>query len=174
MKASAKPGGQPKAAQGTAAARGPVQDAAGAGQPEVKTAREQAVESWDALIDTLAEQPAAPTPEQAQRVKESLHKLDKEDQLDGVQNALNLLPDEQFAVLYPVLFDKTENPEILDAIFSDALNRDEELKVPLMKELYKDKTHPMYTEAARILDATGELDEMNGQNDSGSTAAQTP
>jgi len=39
------------------------------------------------------------------------------------------------------------------------LNHDEDIKVPMMKEIYKDKEHPMYVEAARILDATGELDE---------------
>ena len=33
----------------------------------------------------------------------------------------------------------------------------------MMKEIYKDKEHPMFVEAARILDATGELDEMNGE-----------
>ncbi|OQC25043.1 MAG: hypothetical protein BWX70_02533 [Verrucomicrobia bacterium ADurb.Bin070] len=33
----------------------------------------------------------------------------------------------------------------------------------MMKEIYKDKTHPMYVEAARILDATGELDEESGE-----------
>ena len=81
--------------------------------------------------------------------------------MDAVQTALNLIPDEQFALMYPILFDKTENADVLDEIFSDALNRDEDIKVPMMKELYKDKEHPMYVESARILDATGELDEMN-------------
>jgi hypothetical protein len=66
--------------------------------------------------------------------------------------ALNLIPDEQFFVLYPILYDKGEPEEVLDAIFSDALNRDEEIKIPLMKELRKDKTHPMFFESARILD----------------------
>ena len=37
-----------------------------------------------------------------------------------------------------------------------------DIKVPMMKEIYKDKEHPMYVEAARILDATGELDEESG------------
>jgi len=43
------------------------------------------------------------------------------------------LPDEQFPALYGLLFDKTQDFEVLDEIFSDALNRPEEIKVPLMK-----------------------------------------
>ena len=78
--------------------------------------------------------------------------------MDGIHRSLNLFPDEQFPSLYAILYDKTENPEVLDAIFSDALNRPEELKNPLMKELVKDNEHPCFFESARILDVIGELD----------------
>ena len=133
--------------------------------PAQAAAEEKRVEAWESLIDSVSEQTSPPTQEQAEQIKKALHKLNKEDQMDGIQGALNLLPDEQFALLYPILFDKTEDPEILDAIFSDALNRDDEIKIPIMKELYKDKTHPMYVESARILDATGELDEPTGEDE---------
>jgi len=122
-------------------------------------AAEKAVESWENLIDKLSELTDAPTQERMVSVKEAFDTLDKNDQVDAINTALNLLPDEQFTSLYGILLDKTENEEVLDAIFSDALNRPEEIKVPLMKELAKDKTHPMYFESARILDATGESDE---------------
>lgn len=128
---------------------------------ERSAAREKAVEAWENFVDEVAERTIKPTAEQALQFKEAFHKLDKADQMDAVQTALNLIPDEQFALMYPILFDKTENADVLDEIFSDALNRDEDIKVPMMKELYKDKEHPMYVESARILDATGELDEMN-------------
>lgn len=136
-------------------------DASGGGQGAAQTEREKAVEVWDNFVETAAERTGVPTVEEAARFKEAFHKLDIADRMDGIQSALNLLPDEQFSLVYPILFDKTENADILDEIFSDALNREEEIKVPLMKEIYKDKEHPMFVEAARILDATGELDEMN-------------
>jgi hypothetical protein len=123
--------------------------------------RVQAVKVWEAFIDEVAERTAKPTAEQALEFKESFHKLDPADQMEGLQTALNLLPDEQFPLLYPILFDKKENRDVLDDIFSDALNRDEDLKVPIMKEIYKDREHPLFAEASRILDVTGELDEMN-------------
>jgi len=129
------------------------------------TAAEKAVEAWESLVDQMAEMTDAPTRERRASVKEAFDKLGKEDQMDAIQTALNLLPDEQFTSLYGILFDKQENPEVLDEIFSDALNRPEEIKIPLMKELAKDKTHPMFFESARILDATGELDKMAGEGE---------
>ncbi len=122
----------------------------------------KAVEDWEGLVDKLTEQKGAPTQESVAEVKEAFDKLDKRDQNDAIHRALNLLPDEQFPSLYGILFDKSENAEILDAIFSDALNRDEDIKVPLMKTLVVDKEHPMFFESARILDVTGELDNMSG------------
>jgi hypothetical protein len=124
------------------------------GSPEKKdaVAREKAVAAWEALVDQVIGQKEAPTVEQAKHVKEVFDKLDKDDQMDGVHRALNLFPDEQFPALYDILYDKKEDPEVLDAIFSDALNRPDELKNPLMKELRKDREHPMFFESARILD----------------------
>lgn len=123
----------------------------------------KAVGDWETLVDKMTELKDAPTKEQVQAVKEAFDKLDKKDQPDAVKRAVNLLPDEQFPALYGILFDKAENEEILDTIFSDALNRPEEIKVPLMKELVLDKAHPMFFESARILDVTGELDKMTGK-----------
>ena len=148
-------GGVSRATESLTAANNGAGDADAA---ESKTAREKAVEAWETLVDQLVEQKDASPQEQAARVKEAFDQLDKEDQMDGIHRSLNLLPDEQFPALYGILFDKAESAEVLDAIFSDALNRPEELKNPLMKELVKDKTHPCYFESARILDVIGELE----------------
>jgi hypothetical protein len=129
-----------------------------AAQSEAKTPREKAVEAWESLVDQMIAQKDTPAAEQAARVKEAFDKLEKADQMDGIHRSLNLFPDEQFPALYGILFDKKEDPEVLDAIFSDALNRPEELKNPLMKELVKDKEHPCFFESARILDVIGELE----------------
>lgn len=129
---------------------------------EMTEDRIKVIEAWENFIDTLSEKTSAPTAEEAIAFKREFAKLDKRDQMDGIQTALHLLPEEQFPILYPILFDKTIDPDILDEIFSDGLNHDEDIKVPMMKEIYKDKEHPMYVEAARILDATGELDEEGG------------
>jgi len=113
---------------------------------------EQAVRRWDALVDAVAERKDAPDRAQGERIKKAFEELDPRDKLPAINQALNLIPDEQFATLYPILYDKEQPEEVLDAIFNDALNRDETIKIPLMKELRKDKTHPMFFESARILD----------------------
>ena len=135
-------------------------------QDPVKQAKaEKAVEAWESLVDTLVESTEPVTKERMAKVKDAFDELDSADQMDAIHRSLNLLPDEQFTSLYGILYDKTENPEILDAIFSDALNRPEEIKVPMMKDFLFDKTHPMFFESARILDVTGELDKMAGTDD---------
>ena len=133
--------------------------------PAKQAAAEKAVEAWETLVDTLVESTEPVTKERMAKVKDAFDELDSADQMDAIHRSLNLLPDEQFTSLYGILYDKTENPEILDAIFSDALNRPEEIKVPMMKDFLFDKTHPMFFESARILDVTGELDKMAGKEE---------
>lgn len=117
------------------------------------------VEEWEAMVDDLSEIKIAPTADLIMQTRSMFMGLNKADQMDAVTTALHLLPDEQFPVLYGLLFDKTQDFELLDEIFSDALNRPEEIKVPLMRLLMDDKAHPLAEEAERILDATGELDD---------------
>lgn len=116
--------------------------------------REKKLEEWDSLVDRVAVMEAV-TLETGTELKSRLNGLDADDRLPAVSDALNLVPDSNFAVFVPLLFDKGQPEEILEAIFNDMLNREEHIKVPLMKELRKDKTHPMFFESARILDATG-------------------
>ena len=134
----------------------------GASVTEENTPRQQAVAAWEQQIDDVIVSTNVPVKEYARHVKEAFDKLDKADQMDAIQHGLNLLPDEQFAVLYDILYDKAEDPAVLDAIFSDALNRPEEIKNPLMKDLRKDSTHPMFFESARILDVVGSAESRTG------------
>ena len=159
--AVARPSRSPREERNATQAAAPREIRASAGsdaEDEVSEERIKLVEAWEDFVDKVAEIESAPTTARALQLKREFDKLDKADQLDGIQTSLNLLPDEQFPLLYPILFDKTVDPDILDAIFSDGLNHDEEIKIPMMKEIYKDKTHPMWEEAERILEATGELD----------------
>lgn len=121
-------------------------------EDEDETPREKAVARWEKLVDEIMDLTEAPSLKVAEDFKKNFAALDAEDQEDSIDYALNLLPDEQFPALYLILFDKRQNPDILDAIFSDALNRDESIKNPIMIELRKDKEHPMFFESARILD----------------------
>lgn len=166
-KAAARPANAPAAAQKEDASAKAQAPAAASADSQKERAAEKAVAAWEALVDQLAEQTDAPTQERMESVKQAFDALDKGDQMDAIHTALNLVPDEQFASLYGIFFDKKESEDVLDAIFSDALNRPDELKNPLMKVLAKDREHPCFFEAARILDVIGELEGEDEKAESG-------
>ena len=60
------------------------------------------------------------------------------------------------ALLAGVLLDKSFGKDVLEAVFNDILNRDEQVKLPLLKSIHKDRAHPCWADAAWILDVTGE------------------
>jgi len=74
-----------------------------------------------------------------------------------IHRALNLIPDENVMLLAGVLMDKSEDKEIVEAVFGDVLNRDEDVKKPILRQIFADKTHPCWNDTAWILDVTGEL-----------------
>lgn len=117
--------------------------------------RDKAVKAWGLLMDQILESAEPAATADGRRVKEAFDRLDAEDQMEALRMGLNLLPDEKFAVLYVILYDKSEREEVLDAIFSDALNRSEEIKTALLLKLRSDPAHPMYYESVRILDLVG-------------------
>ena len=138
---------------------------------EPETPAEKAVKNWENVIAEFYEEteeddadetdedskpkpdkPPRVTLDDQLRVRDAFRGMDEENRTEEVHHAMNLLPDESVSVMYGVLFDKTQPEEIMDVIFSDILNRDEDIKNPMMREIVKDETHPMYTVSAHILD----------------------
>ena len=74
-----------------------------------------------------------------------------------LHRALNLVPDENVMLLAGILLDKSLDKEMIELVYNDVLNRDEEVKKPILQEIFKDKEHPCWADTAWILDATGEL-----------------
>ena len=120
-----------------------------------ETEEEETDETNDASDTPKPDAPSKPprvTLDDQLRVRDSFREMDEENRMEEVHHAMNLLPDESVAVMYGVLFDKTQPEDVMDVIFSDILNRDESIKNLMMEEIAKDPTHPMYTESKRILD----------------------
>ena len=80
---------------------------------------------------------------------------------ESLQRALNLIPDDNIMILAGLLMDKSQEKEYIMAVFQDVLNRSDDVKQPLLNEIYKDKTHPCWPEVAWIFDATGQKDNKN-------------
>ena len=87
----------------------------------------------------------------------SFRKIPKARQDECVHRALNLIPDENVMLLAGILMDKSMDKEIVETVYNDVLNRDEDVKKPILQQIFKDKTHPCWADTAWILDVTGEL-----------------
>lgn len=127
---------------------------------------EKLVDAFDALTDKWQE-PAADkvTMDEVKKFRERLAKVPKSRKEECVQRALNLVPDENVMLLAGILFDKSQDREILELVYNDILNRDEDVKKPILREVFKDREHPCWADTAWILDVTGELPNKKGEDD---------
>lgn len=123
--------------------------------PQGLTPGEQAVAEWERVVDGAIAETNTPVEIRAHAVKEAFDKISEDAREENIRRLLNLTPNDQFGLVNEILFDKSYSENVLDAIFSDALNRPEAIKVPIMRKLVLDKKHPMFFQSARILDVTG-------------------
>lgn len=119
---------------------------------------EKLVNDFDDLTDKWQEPSAkGVTMADIDNFAAAFRKVPKARQDECVHRALNLVPDENVMLLAGILMDKTMDKEIVETVFNDVLNRDEDVKKPILQQIFKDKTHPCWTDTAWILDVTGEL-----------------
>ena len=136
-------------------------------EEEKKAAEEEKrVDEFDATVDKWMEPHDDKTVTMADvdAFRDMFRKVPKSRKEECAQRALNLIPDDNVMLLAGILFDKEQDKEILDLVFNDILNRDEDVKKPILKELFKDKEHPNWPDTAWILDVTGEMP-AKGQDD---------
>ena len=119
---------------------------------------EKLVEAFDDLTDKWQEPSASGvTLADIDNFAKTFRKIPKARQDECVHRALNLIPDENVMLLAGILMDKSMDKEILETVYNDVLNRDEDVKKPILQEVFKDKDHPCWADTAWILDVTGEL-----------------
>ena len=70
-------------------------------------------------------------------------RVPKANREECLQRALNLVPDENIMLLAGILMDKSQDKEIVELVFNDVLNRGEEVKQPILRQIFKDKTQGM-------------------------------
>ena len=119
---------------------------------------EKLVNAFDDLTDKWQEPSAkGVTMADVDNFAKQFRQVPKARQDECIHRALNLVPDENVMLLAGVLMDKTMDKEIIETVYSDILNRDEDVKKPILQQIFKDKTHPCWTDTAWILDVTDEL-----------------
>ena len=120
---------------------------------------EQRVEKFDSAVDKWMESGKGKvvTMADVDAFRELFRKVPKARKEECVHRALNLIPDDNVMLLAGILFDKEQDKEILNLVYNDILNRDEDVKKPILKEVFKDREHPNWADTAWILEVTGEL-----------------
>ena len=119
---------------------------------------EKLVNDFDNLTDKWTESsPKGVSMDDIDKFAKTFRKIPKTRQDECIHRALNLIPDENVMLLAGVLMDKSMDKEIVETVYNDILNRSEEVKKPILQQIFKDKSHPCWTDTAWILDVTGEL-----------------
>ena len=127
-------------------------------EEKAEAAEAAAVDAFDALTDKWMEPATAKVDMKAVAAfVETFRKVPATRRDECIHRALNLIPDENVMLLAGVLMDKSMPKEIVETVFNDVLNRDEDVKKPILLEIFNDKTHPCWADTAWILDVTGEL-----------------
>ena len=116
------------------------------------------VDAFDGLTDKWQEpSKSGVTMADIDNFAKAFRKIPKARQDECIHRALNLIPDENVMLLAGVLMDKSMDKEIVETVYNDILNRDEDVKKPILQQIFKDKSHPCWADTAWILDVTGEL-----------------
>ena len=119
---------------------------------------EKKVDAFDNLTDKWMEPTKkGVTMADVDNFAKAFRQVPKPRQDECIHRALNLIPDENVMLLAGVVMDKTMDKEIVETVYNDILNRDEDVKKPILQEIFKDKSHPCWADTAWILDVTGEL-----------------
>lgn len=119
---------------------------------------EKLVDAFDALVDSWMEpRDAGVSLADSDAFVAAFRKLPEERREECLQRALNLVPDDNVMLLAGILMDKSIDQELVELVFNDVLNRDEEVKMPILREIFKDKSHPCWADTAWILDVTDDL-----------------
>jgi hypothetical protein len=74
-----------------------------------------------------------------------------EQQVELSQHAANLIPDELYGRIQTLLLDPKVHADVKEVWYSDMLNRDPQLNVPLLGAIAKQKDNPFHQEAIDTL-----------------------
>lgn len=131
-------------------------------QPKIES--EIAYEEWEKIFDGLVKlqnEGKSPTAKQVADFKAAFEKLSDEVKIENIPHAQNLFMDASIDYLTVILLDTKEPKDVLSSIYYDLLNRPEELKMPIIRKVAADKSHPLSEEAFDLLVVVDDLSIKN-------------
>ncbi|MEN3940812.1 hypothetical protein WJU23_05940 [Prosthecobacter sp. SYSU 5D2] len=124
----------------------PLSPAPATGTATQLTTVEEGDEMIDAILRTDKE-----IPEMARDLHELVKKLNGEAQVNASQHLVNLTEDENYNLISGFLVDPKMNPDVIEVLFSDLMNRDRALQLPLFMNILKNPEHPQNEEVRNVL-----------------------
>ena len=106
--------------------------------------------SWEEKLDVILTSEGSNS-EAVRRLLQEFNRLPPEAQTEYIAHALNLCEDEEFGSVEGIYLQSGTPTEVSEQIFDDALNRPDELKLPLMARTMTTPNHPMQQHAREIL-----------------------
>lgn len=117
----------------------------------VTPAAQGAITNWEERIDDLLTTDGAED-KKALQMLAMLPNLPEDGQVEAAQHISNLLPDEQYAALAPVLTNAQTAEAVLDVLMTDVLNRPNGVKLNTLMEVARIPNHPKAEEAFDVLE----------------------
>jgi hypothetical protein len=109
------------------------------------------ITNWEERIDDLLTTDGAEDKKAVQMLA-MLPNLPEDGQVEAAQHISNLLPDEQYATLSPILTNAQTTEAVLDVLMTDVLNRPNGVKLNTLLDVARIPNHPKAEEAFDVLE----------------------
>ena len=108
------------------------------------------VEEGDLKIDEILRSNKE-IPAMARDLHDLVQKLNSEAQVNASRHLVNLTSDEDYGLIAGYLIDAKMNPDVIEVLFSDLMNRKRELQLPLFMTILKNSQHPQNEQVKNVM-----------------------
>lgn len=108
--------------------------------------------AWEQRIDGILGDDQTDEAKKADALLALFPSLPEDGQIEAAQHISNLLPDERYSSLAPMLTNALSGEHVLEVLLTDLLNRPDALKLPTLLEVARTPDHPKAGEARDILE----------------------
>jgi hypothetical protein len=108
------------------------------------------VEEGDMEIDKILRSEKE-IPAMARDLNGLVQKLNGEAQVNASRHLVNLTSDEDYNLISGFLVDPKMNPDVIEVLFSDLMNRKRDLQLPLFLNILKNPQHPQNEQVKNVM-----------------------
>lgn len=108
------------------------------------------VEEGDQMIDAILRSNKE-IPLMARDLHDLVKNLNGEAQVNASRHLVNLTSDEDYGLIAGYLTDQKMNPDVIEVLFSDLMNRNRVLQMPLFMNILKNPAHPQNEQVRNVL-----------------------